>query len=288
VLGGLAVGIGAGTGTAWLAELIAGDDKRGASSIATATNFLGLGVGALAAGLLAEYGPSPLHLIFIVYIAALALIVPAIACTRETVTSAQGRRSWPRPRLSVPAAIWPQFVAPAVSGFASMALTGFYAALAPSILAENLHEPSHAVAGLLFFELAIVVSATILFTRDVASRISMLWALGLMPASVGSLLAAQLTGSMPLMLAATALCGVAAGLGYCGSLQVVNQIAPAAQRAEVVSSYFVCCFAGNALPVIGLGVLTVLTGAAVASVVFAAMIAAFALAALVFSVKYGR
>src|SRR5690242_8912473 len=50
VLGGLAVGIGAGTGTAWLAELIAGEDKRRAASFATATNFLGLGCGALIAG----------------------------------------------------------------------------------------------------------------------------------------------------------------------------------------------------------------------------------------------
>ena len=288
VLGGLAVGIGAGTGTAWLAELIADDDKRRAGSLATAIIFLGLGCGALAAGLLAEYGPWPLRLTFIVYIAAVLAIVPLIWRTQETVTPVKGESAWPRPRLSVPQQIRAQFVAPAVSGFVAMALTGFYAALAPSILGDNLHEPSHAVAGLLFFELAIVVAGTILLTRDVASRTAMLWALALMPPSVGLILAAQLTASMPVMLAATALCGVAAGLGYCGSLQVVNQIAPAAQRAEVVSSYFVCCFAGNALPVIGIGVLTMLASAATASVVFAIAIALFALAALWFGLKYGR
>jgi MFS family permease len=288
VLGGLAVGIGAGTGTAWLAELIAGEDKRRASSFATATNFLGLGCGALIAGLLAEYAPWPLHLTFIVYILAVLAIVPLIWRTHETVTPAKGERGWPRPRLSVPQQIRAQFVAPAVSGFVAMALTGFYAALAPSILADNLHEPSHAVAGLLFFQLATVVAGTILLTRDVKSRTAMLWALALMPPSVGLILAAQLAASMPVMLAATALCGVAAGLGYCGSLQVVNQIAPAEQRAEVVSSYFVCCFAGNALPVIGIGVLTMLASAAMASVVFAAAIALFALAALWFGLKCGR
>jgi hypothetical protein len=38
---------------------------------------------------------------------------------------------------------------------------------------------------------------------------------------------------MPIMIAATATCGLAAALGYRGSLQVVNQIAPREQRAEV-------------------------------------------------------
>jgi predicted MFS family arabinose efflux permease len=288
VLGGLAVGIGAGTGTAWLAELIADEDKRRAGSLATATNFLGLGVGALVAGLLAEYAPWPLHLTFVVYIAVLLVIVPLIWRTRETVTPAKEEKGCPRPRLSVAQQIRSQFVAPAVSGFAAMALTGFYAALAPSILAGNLHEPSHAVAGLLFFGLSMVVSGTILLTRNVASRAAMLWALGLLPPSVAAMVAAQLTASMPVMLMATALCGVAVGLGYCGSLQVVNQIAPAAQRAEVVSSYFVCCFAGNALPVIGVGVLSVLAGAATASIVFAVVIALFAIAALAFGIKYAR
>lgn len=287
VLSGLAVGIGAGTATAWLAELSAGEDKRYASSLATATNFAGLGLGALAAGLLAEYAPWPLRLSFIVYLVVLLSLVPLIWFARETAAPA-AKASWPRPRLSVPQDIRAAFVAPAVGGFAAMALTGFYAALAPSILADNLHEISHAVAGLLFFELAVVVSGSIMLTRDVASRTAMLWALALMPASVGTIVAAQLSAAMPVMLGATALCGIAAGLGYSGSLQVVNEIAPAEQRAEVVSSYFVCCFTGNAVPVVGIGVLTMLAGGSVASIAFAAVIAIFALAALAFGLKFER
>jgi hypothetical protein len=55
----------------------------------------------------------------------------------------------------------------------------------------------------------------------------MLWALGLMIPSVAPLVAAQMVGSMALIIVATAACGIATGLGYRGSLQVVNQIAPA-------------------------------------------------------------
>ncbi|SFU61758.1 MFS transporter [Bradyrhizobium arachidis] len=61
VLSGLAIGIGAGTGTAWLAELIAEQDRSRATVIATIANFTGLGLGALVAGLLAEYVALPLR-----------------------------------------------------------------------------------------------------------------------------------------------------------------------------------------------------------------------------------
>jgi hypothetical protein len=67
---------------------------------------------------------------------------------------------------------------------------------------------------------------------------------------------------------------------------VVNQIAPAERRAEVVSAYLICVFLGNALPVIGIGVISTLASATAASMAFAATIAAFALIALVFGSRY--
>lgn len=136
ILSGLGIGVGAGTGTAWLAELVAADDKSRAAIIATSTNFLGLGLGALAAGLLAEYAPWPLRLTFVVYLAVLVLVTVLVWRTRETI-SQPGKLAdiSMQPRFSVPGEIRTGFVAPAVTGFGAMALVGFYAALAPSILA---------------------------------------------------------------------------------------------------------------------------------------------------------
>lgn len=289
ILSGLSVGVGAGAGTAWLAELIASEDKSRATLIATSTNFLGLGLGALASGLLAEYAPLPLRLTFIVYLLALLVVALLIWRSPETVARRDdGARFSLRPRFSVPGEIRAAFVAPAVTGFGAMALVGFYAALAPSILAQELHVTSHAAAGALFFELAIVAAATILATKDIASRIAMLLALGLMIPTAALVVAAQLYGSMALMIIATASCGVVAALGYRGGLQVINQIAPQGRRAEVVSAFFICCFCGNALPVIGIGILSTIASAITASLVFAAMIALFSLVALGFGLKYAR
>jgi len=287
ILSGLAVGVGTATATAWLAELIAEEGNARATRIATITNFLGLGIAALIAGLLAQYAPWPLRLSFVLYLTTLLVVLLPILRTQETVSRPAKRLGDVplRPRIAVPRAIRLQFVAPAVTGFGAMALVGFYAALAPSILAENLHETSHAVAGALFFELACVVAATIALTQRLSSRAAMLSALVLMTPSVVLIAASQVLGAMALMIAATAMCAVAAGLGYRGSLQVVNEIAPADRRAEVLASYLICVFCGNALPVIGIGVISTLASPITASLAFSAMIIVFALAALAFGIK---
>jgi hypothetical protein len=144
ILSGLAIGIGAGTGTAWLAELIRKESSARAAVIATAANFTGLGVGALLAGLLAEYGAWPLQLPYMVYFVALAAVMALVGLVPETV--ARPKRSMKdisiTPRVSVPSQIRAQFVAPAVTGFGAMALVGFYAALAPTAGRSTPHHKS--------------------------------------------------------------------------------------------------------------------------------------------------
>lgn len=290
ILSGLAVSVGVGTGTAWLAELIDEQSKSRATLIATSANFIGLGIGALVAGLLAEYLPWPLHLTYVVYLLALFAVAAAVLMAPETVNKPRPALQdlSIRPRISVPRDIRAQFVAPAVTGFGSLALVGFYAALAPSLLANQLHVTSHAIAGAIFLELAVFVAGAIVVTRSLSSRSSMLLALALMPPSVALVVAAQLAASMVVLIIATAVCAVTAGLGYRGSLQVTNQIAPPDQRAEMVSSYLICGFAGNALPVIGIGVISTLAGATAASLAFAATIIIFAVVALYFGTRQPR
>jgi sugar phosphate permease len=283
VLSGLGIGVASGTANAWLAELVGGARDR-AATIGTSSNFLGLGVAALASGLLAQYAPWPLHLPFVIYLVVLCAVAILVWYCQETVDSDAANVSV-RPKLSLPRENSAQFVPPAITGFGLMALVGFYAALMPSILSHDLRIGNHAAAGALLFELAIVVAFVIVATQAVGSRLAMLWSLGLMiPAAAGVVLA-QVSASVWVMLVVTAVVGVSAGLGYRGSLQVVNRIAPPQERAAVVSSYFVCCFLGNALPVIGVGVLSTFTSMTIADIAFACMIAAFAAVALVFGLN---
>jgi MFS family permease len=288
ILSGFAIGIASGTGNAWLAELVDANEKTRAATIGTSANFIGLGIAPLLSGILAQYAPWPLHLSFVLYLAVLCAAAALIWFTRETVQRRDSGGLEFRPTLSIPREIRVQFVAPAITGFGLMALVGFYAALMPTIMSHDLHIKNHAAAGALFFELSAVVAGVIIGSQRLASRTSMLASLALMIPAAASVVLAQVSASLWVMVAATAVVAVSSGLGYRASLQVVNQSAPEDKRAAVVSSYFVCCFIGNAVPVIGVGVLASLTDPTIADTAFAGVIAAFAAVALVFGLIYRR
>jgi MFS family permease len=287
-LTGLAVGIAAAVGTAWIAELDQAQDKSRATVVSIVGNFAGLGAGPLFAGVLAEYAPWPLRVPFISYLAILTIAAVLIHRTRETVVHRVSRfeKVSFKPRLGVPEGIRMQFVAPAATVFSTFALSGVYFALLPSILSESLHIENHAVGGAIVCELAITAAACIVATRRLGSRTSMSSGLALLLPSLAALVVAQAAGSVPILLLATALSGVSGALGYRGSLQVVNQIAPPDRRAEVTSTYFLMGFLGNSLPVVGIAVLAAASTIMIANVVFAITIAALACAALVAAVKY--
>jgi hypothetical protein len=73
--------------------------------------------------------------------------------------------------------------------------------------------------------------------------------------------------------------GAAMALGYRGSLQIVDEIAPADRRAELLSSYLLCCYAGNSLPVLGVGLLSQAVGPESAHRVFGGLLAVLGLIA---------
>jgi hypothetical protein len=106
-------------------------------------------------------------------------------------------------------------------------------------------------------------------------------ALGFLFGGLGLLVAADLAASFPLLLGATLLSGAALGLGYRGSLQAINQMAPAESRAELVSSYLLACYSSNALPALGVAVLSRAVAPEVAHAVFAGVLGALGVVALV-------
>lgn len=88
----------------------------------------------------------------------------------------------------------------------------------------------------------------------------MLGGLALLLPALALLVATELFRSTPLLVFAAAIAGVAGALGYRGCLEVVNRIAPADRRGETVSSYLIAVYAGNSLPVIGVGILSAAAG----------------------------
>ena len=111
--------------------------------------------------------------------------------------------------------------------FSAFSLLGFYSALTPSLLQRSLHVESHAIGGAVMFELYAVATLVLLATQWLSARAAMLWGLALLIPALALLVVASDAPSLPLLLIGAAVGGAAAALGYRGSLQIVNTIAPA-------------------------------------------------------------
>jgi MFS family permease len=254
----------------------------------TSFNFAGLALGTILAGLLVQYEPHPLHLPFAMYLVVLAATLVAVMRTRETLDVQRQSRVSLKPRLGVPTGVRLAFVSPAAGGFAAMAMVGFFAALGPTTLHDALHVTNRAVSGMVVSELFIAAAVVIIMTRSLQPRTTMMIGLVTIPFGVALLVAAQQSGSLPLMLLSAGVCGASSALGYRGGLAVVNALTPAERRAEVASTYFVCCFLGNALPIIGVAALSKIAGANLASVVFAGVLSLIGIGALAAAVLFKR
>jgi MFS family permease len=279
IVSGLSAGLMTGTATAALTELAPASASRRASLVATAANMAGLGLGPLVAGVLAQYAPDPTTLVFEVYLAVLAAAGLILLLVPETVRP----RTRPVLRftgLGIPQRGRGEFIAAGVAGFAAFALLGLFSSLVPGFIAGELHQGSHAVQGALVFLLLAVGAVTQVALSRFASRRVILTGLGLLLAGLALIVAALAQSAMGLFLAGTVAGGVAVGAIFLGSLATANRLAPAGQRGQSLSAFFVACYAGLVIPVVGVGVLSGFTGTFPAVLIFSILLAALCLFAI--------
>jgi MFS family permease len=251
ILSGLSAGLMTGTVT----ELVPAAASRRASLVATAANMAGLGLGPLIAGLFAQYAPQPTVLVFEVYLAVLAVAGLCLFLVPETV-SPRRRPPLRFAGLGIPERGRSEFIAAGVAAFAAFSLLGLFAALAPTFLGSVLHESSHAVQGGVVFLLLAVGTVTQVLLARFNSRLVVLAGLPLFLAALALIVAALSRADLALFLAGTVVGGVAVGSVFLGSLATANRLAPPGQRGQVISTFFVACYAGLIIPVVGVGVAT--------------------------------
>src|SRR6266567_4564262 len=259
IVSGLSAGLMTGTATATLTELVPASASRRASLVATAANMGGLGLGPLIAGLFAQYAPHPTVLVFEVYLAVLAAAGLFLFLVPETVSS-RHRPTLRLAGLGIPELGRGEFVAAGVAAFSAFSVLGLFSALAPTFLGGVLHEGSHAVQGAVVFLLMAVGTVTQLLLARFSSRRVVLAGLGLFLAALALIVAALSQAAMALFLTGTVVGGVAVGAVFLGSLATANRLAPPGRRGQVVSAYFVLCYAGLIIPVVGVGVASGLIG----------------------------
>lgn len=279
ILSGLSAGLVTGTATATLTELIPVSASRRASLVATAANTGGLALGPLIAGLFAQYAPNPTVLVFEVYLAALVVAGLCLFLVPETV-SPRRRPTVGFAGLGIPERGRGEFVAAGVAGFAAFSLLGLFSALTPTFLQGLLHVHSDAIEGAVVFLMFGVATVTQLLLSRFGSRQVVMAGLGLFLAALALIVASLSQAGMALFLAGTVVGGIAVGAVFLGSLATANSLAPAERRGQTVSTYFVLCYAGLTIPVIGVGVASGFIGDFSAVLAFSILLAALCMLSL--------
>jgi predicted MFS family arabinose efflux permease len=112
--------------------------------------------------------------------------------------------------------------------------------------------------------------------RPAAPRQVAFWLLAFVFAATAALAEAALA----LFLAGTVVAGVAVGAVFLGSLATAHRLAPAGRRAQAISAYFVGCYCGLTIPVVGVGIAAGFVGYLPAVVALSVLLAALCIVAL--------
>jgi MFS family permease len=114
--------------------------------------------------------------------------------------------------------------------------------------------------GVIVFALFGTATVTQLLLAGFNSRPVILFGLATFLVALALIVAGLSAASLALFVVGTVVAGVGAGSVFLGSLSTANRLAPPEERGRVISTYFVFCYVGLTIPVIGVGVASVHVG----------------------------
>jgi hypothetical protein len=232
--------------------------------------------------MLVAWVADPFVVPFLVFIAALLVAAGMVLISPETRDPVRPRPAWRPQRVSVPGDARGSYLAAAITAAISFASFALFTSLAPTFLAGTLHHTSPALAGATAFIVFASGAAGQLFVSRRSIPVGLAIGTGLMLSGLAIvILAVWLPDpSLALFLVGGALAGAGSGCLFKAVLTQAARMAPAERRAETLAGMFLAGYVGLALPVVGLGVLTQYASAKVGLLVFGAVLATAALAAM--------
>jgi hypothetical protein len=220
----------------------------------------GLALGALGSGLLVQYAPDPLHLVYWLLIAVYVAALVAIISMPDLVARRQGWVGSLRPRVAV--------AAPARRAFATMtpvlvavwAVAGLYLALGPALTISLLGTKDRVLGALVIAVLlgAGTLSAS-LVRRKAPEAIVVPGSLVLM-LGVGLTVGAVASGSGVGLYLGTLIAGLGFGPAFTGAFRSIAALAPPNARAALLAALYVVIYLSFSLPAIAAGIAVSLVG----------------------------
>jgi MFS family permease len=254
VVQGLATGALTSTLGAGLLDLQNRERPLGAF-INSASPGLGLSLGAVVAGLLVQFVPSPTDWVFAVLTVVFVMAsVGTLLLLPETSPRLPGALPSLRPRVHVPSANRRPFLVALPVLVAAWATGGLYASLGPSLLVDVFGIDNHLAGGLLILALnGTGVFGSLAVRRSAPERSLLLGAL-IFAVGVGGTVLALFVGSVTVLFVAAVVTGFGFGAAFLGAVATITAGVDAGHRAGLLAAIFVVGYLAFSLPSIAAGI----------------------------------
>lgn len=254
-LQGLGTGVAAQAISAWLLDLQPINNPRIGGLIGGISLLAGLAAGALGSGLLVQYGPDPLHLVFWLLIGIYLLALLTMFVIPDISLRTPGWLKSLTPQIGVPPVARPLFVALVPSLIAIWALGGLYLSLGPSLAISLLHTNSHIAGGLIILALmgGGAMAATLLRTVDpnmIVTQGSIVLIVG-----VGLTLLAVLANLPVGLYIGSLVAGIGFGPAFSGIFRSLTMQAPSDKRSALISAIYLIVYIAFGIPAVIAGVM---------------------------------
>lgn len=254
VLQGVGTGVATGAISAWLLDLEPAEAPGLGSVVGGIAPMAGLAAGAVSSGLLVQYGPDPLRLVYWLLAAVFAASVAALALVPDDVRPRRGWLRTLRPAIGVPPGARQLFVASLPSLVATWALGGLYLSLGPSLAVALLARNSHIAGGCVIAALAGAGAVASVALRARSPHTIVIRGSLVLVGGVALTLLAVALDSLPLLYAGSAIAGIGFGPAFSGVFRSLAPLAPADARGALLAAVYVVAYLAFSLPAIAAGI----------------------------------
>jgi MFS family permease len=273
-------GFATGMATAVLSATLLDTDRQQGPLVNSVAPLLGMALGGMGCGLLAEFAPAPLHLTYWLLLVLFAMQAVVVWRLPESVTRQSGAWASLRPTLHVPvqarATLWR--VLPLNT--ATWALGGFYASLAPSLVRTATGSTSNLIGGATVAALTVTGALMIYTLRNQAATKALQLGASSLPAGVVLILLGVHSASLPLFFLGTLVAGCGFGAGFLGAVRSLVPLALPHERAGLMSAYYALSYLAFCLPALLAGNLARIFGLVATTDGYGAVLMVLALSAM--------
>lgn len=248
VLQGLACGIASSGLGAYVVDTAPPRPRWLPALITGSAPMIGIPMGSLACGALAQYAPAPRVLIYAITATVLAICIPFIVMSPETTRRSHGAMRSLRPRIEVPPGAKRLLLAAGAALVATWSLGGFYQAFGPSVVAKYLGTPSPLMAAAVFSSFMLLSPVGGPLSGAVSSVSALRLGMAVFVLSLGGIAITMHFGAVVPFIGATLVAGLANGAASTAAIHGLLARTPPHGRAGLLSTIYLISYSGAALP----------------------------------------